>query len=206
MMNGSNHVTLLNVYPIERALAQDDEIVAAAKAGSHVAFAEIHAIYSKRLYRTIIEITKCPEDAEDALQDTFLRVYLAIHTFEGRSSIYSWLTRIAINSALMVLRKRRTRSEMLFDRQPDLLSEAISFEIKDSAPDPEQAYDLRQRRVKVQSAMLKLNVGLRGPVLLRMAKGASIKDIAEALNISEQAVKARLYRARMQITAACRKS
>src|ERR1700733_5819150 len=89
------------------------KIVSAPHADLQVAFEELHAIYSKRLYRTIVAITKNSDDAEDVLQDTFLRPYSAYATSEGRSSIYSWLTRIAINSALMVLRKRRVRCEFL---------------------------------------------------------------------------------------------
>lgn len=80
---------------------------------SSACFAELYATYSRRLYNTIFAITKNHEDAEDALQETFLRAYTGIHAFEGRSAIYSWLTRIAINSALIVLRKRRVRPELL---------------------------------------------------------------------------------------------
>lgn len=202
-MNGSNHAILLNVETMRRAIAHDDEIVTAAQAGSAGAFAELHAIYSKRLYKTIVAITKNPEDAEDALQETFLRVYRAIHTFEGRSSVYSWLTRIAINSALMVLRKRRARPEISVDLQPGALAETIYFDIKDSALDPEQVYDLRQRGIEVLRAVRHLDARLRVPIKMRMTKGASLKEIGQALNISEAAVKARLHRARLRLSAAC---
>jgi hypothetical protein len=83
-MNGLNRATLPNVHTADRVIAQDDEIVSAARAGAPKAFAELHALYSRRLYNTIIAITKSPEGAEDALQETFLRVHLAIHTFEGQ--------------------------------------------------------------------------------------------------------------------------
>lgn len=87
-------------------------------------------------------ITKNPQDAEDALQDTSLRAYLTIQTFEGRSNIYSWLTRIAVNSALSILRKQRVRADVLFDPQPDPQLGALTFDVRDSAPNPEEAYDL----------------------------------------------------------------
>jgi RNA polymerase sigma-70 factor (ECF subfamily) len=179
---------------------RDSEIVTAARTGSPGAFAELHAIYSRRLYNTIIAITKTPEDAEDALQETFLRVHLAIHAFEGRSSLYTWLTQIAINSALRVLRKRRTRPEVLFDPQPDSAAETVSFEIKDSAPNPEQACELRQRQDEVLRAMHKLSACLRGTIRMRMATGWSVKEISQALNISESAVKTRLHRARLRLS------
>src|ERR1700756_2403612 len=129
------------------AARRDDPLVTAVQAGVPEAFAQLHAIYSPRLYRTIIAITGNPEDAQDALQETFLRAHLRVHAFEGRSSIYSWLTRIAINSALMILRKRRIRPEVLFDPQPDGRCETTFFEPVDPAPNPEKAYDLRQRQI-----------------------------------------------------------
>jgi RNA polymerase sigma-70 factor, ECF subfamily len=205
-MNGLNCSIPPKVRSAEPVIARDNEIVLAAQAGSPGAFTDLHAIYSKRLYKTIFAITKNPEDAEDALQETFLRIYLAIHTFEGRSTVYSWLTRIAINSALMILRKRRARPEILFDPQPDPLSQTLMFEVKDSAPNPEQICELRQRRVKILSAIRDLGPGLREPIRMRTAKEASVAEIGRALNISKAAVKARLYRARVRISAACQAS
>src|ERR1700733_14080657 len=114
----------------ESASRRMDPLVTAVQAGGPEAFAQLYATYSPRLYRTIIAITKNPEDAQDALQETFLRAHLRGHAFEGRSSIYTWLSRIAINSALMILRKRRTRPEVLFDPQPDNRYETIFFEPK----------------------------------------------------------------------------
>jgi RNA polymerase sigma-70 factor (ECF subfamily) len=179
----------------------NNNIVSAVRAGSPAAFAEIHAIYSRRLYRTILAITKSPEDAEDALQDTFMRAYLAIDTFEGRSSVYSWLTRIAINSALMLLRKRRARPEISFDPHPDDLTETICFEPKDASPSPEQECALHQRLTKLLRAIRKLSEHLREPIKMRLVQGASLQEIAQALNISECAVKSRLHRARVRLSA-----
>ena len=204
-MNGLNRATLLNVHTADPVIALDDEIVSGLQAGSPRAFAELHAIYSRRLYNTIIAITKSPEDAEDALQETFLRVHLAIHTFEGRSTIYSWLTRIAINSALMILRKRRARPEILFDPQPDAQAEAFCGEIKDSAPNPEQIYALRQRGARLLRAIQNLGPRLREPLHMLMAKDSSLKEIGRTLNISEAAVKSRLHRARQRLSAVSQK-
>jgi RNA polymerase sigma-70 factor, ECF subfamily len=197
----TDHAVVLNFHSVEQAIAPADDIVSSARAGSPAAFAELHAIYSRRLYRTIVAITKSHEDAEDALQDTFLRAYLTIHAFEGRSSVYSWLTRIAINSALMILRKRRARPEILFDPEPDALAETFTFEVKDPAPDPEQTCDLRQRRVKILRAIHNLRPHLREPIRMRVAKDASMDEIGQALNISKAAVKARLHRARVRLSA-----
>jgi RNA polymerase sigma-70 factor (ECF subfamily) len=200
-MNGADHSTRLNAYGGERVVAQEKETVSATPAGSPEAFAEFYALYSRRLYRTIIAITKHSQDAEDALQETFLRAYLSFHTFEGRSNVYSWLTRIAINSALMVLRKRRARPEILFDPQPDSHAEAFGFEIQDSSPSPEKFCDLRHRHFTLLGAIHNLDVKLRRPLQMRMTKESSMKDISRALNISEAAVKTRLHRARLRLSA-----
>jgi RNA polymerase sigma-70 factor (ECF subfamily) len=179
----------------------EDPLVTAVQAGVPGAFAQLYAIYSPRLYRTITKITKNPEDAQDALQETFLRAHLRVHAFEGRSSIYSWLSRIAINCALMILRKRRIRPEVLFDPQPDhRRSETTFFEVKDSAPNPEEAYDLRQRQTKTLRAMRRLDPKLQTALQMQMKHEWSVKEISQALNISEAAAKSRLYRARQQLS------
>jgi RNA polymerase sigma-70 factor, ECF subfamily len=185
----------------ELAERREDPLVRAVQAEVPEAFAQLYAIYSPRLYRTITAITKNPEDAQDALQETFLRAHLRVHAFEGRSNIYSWLSRIAINCALMILRKRRSRPEMLFDPQPDQRRcETISFEVKDSAPNPEEACDLRQRQIWTLGAIRRLDPKLRAPLRMQMMHEWSVKEISQALNISEAAAKSRLYRARQQLS------
>ena len=176
-------------------------LVRAVQAGAPEAFAQLYAIYSSRLYRTIVAITKNPEDAQDVLQETFLRAHLRVHAFKGRSSIYSWLTRIAINCALMILRKRRARPEVLFDPQPDYRRcETIFFELRDHAPNPEEAYDFRQRQIKILRAIRLLDPKLQTPLRMVMKHEWSVKEISQALNISEAAAKSRLYRARQQLS------
>ena len=184
----------------ELAARCEDPLVTAVQVGVPEAFAQLHAIYSPRLYKTILAITKNPEDAQDALQETFLRAHLGLRTFESRSSIYCWLTRIAINSAFMILRKRRVRPMVLFDPQPDDRHETIFFEPKDPAPNPEEAYGLRQRQVKTLIAIRRLGPKLRSPLQMQMKHGWSVREISQALNISESAVKSRLNRARQRLT------
>ena len=185
----------------ELAARREDPLVTAAQAGEPEAFAQLYAIYSPRLYRTITAITKNPEDAQDALQETFLRAHLRVRAFKGKSSIYSWLTRIAINCALMILRKRRARPEVLFDPQPDYRRcETIFFELRDHAPNPEEAYDFRQRQIKTLRAIRLLDPKLQTPLRMVMKHEWSVKEISQALNISEAAAKSRLYRARQQLS------
>jgi RNA polymerase sigma-70 factor, ECF subfamily len=197
-----NRAALLKVHATERTMPVDDNVASTTQPSSSISFRELHALYSRRLYKTIAAITKNPQDAEDALQDTFLRAYLGLGTFEGRSSIYSWLTRIAVNSSLMILRKQRARAEVLFDPQPDPQFESISFQVTDSAPNPEELYRLRQCQVRLLRAIRNLDTHLRDPIRMRIRHGASMKEISRALNLSEATVKTRLHRARLRLSTA----
>jgi RNA polymerase sigma-70 factor, ECF subfamily len=197
-----NHVALADqtIEPVTKPL---DDIVLAAQAGSPTAFAELYSTYSRRLFQTILSITRNPHDAEEALQETFLRAYLAIKTFEGKSQIYTWLTRIAVNTALMVLRKQRVRPEVLFDPQPDDRCEAFTFEVKDFAPNPEELCVLHQLQLKTFCALHRLRPYLREPIRMQVMFGWSIREISRELNVSEAAVKSRLHRARQQLSTSC---
>ena len=183
-------------------LLQSKNLVAAARSGSTAAFAELRAIYAPRVYRKLVTMTKNREDAEDALQDTFLRAYMALHTFEERSSFYTWITRIAINSALMILRRRRTRPEVSFD-SPSETEEAISgFDFKDTGPSPESICVHRQKYAFMLRSIWNLQPRLRQVIEMQMTDNFSIREIAQALEISEAAVKSRLSRARARLASA----
>ena len=181
---------------------QSKSLVAAARSGSSAAFAELREIYARRVYWKLLNMTKNREDAEDALQDTFLRAYMALHTFEERSSFYTWITRIAINSALMILRRRRTRAEVSFD-SPGEREEAIpGFEFEDPRPSPEHICVHRQRYACMQRSIWNLQPRLRKVLEMQMVDNCSIREIAQALGISEAAVKSRLSRARARLASA----
>lgn len=205
-MNRPNHSPIHETQTMTLVLTPEREMVLAAQAGSQGAFAELYAVYSRRLYRKIISITRNAEDAEDALQETFLRAYLALRTFEGRSGVYSWLSQIAINSALMILRRRRVRQEIQFDPRPESWVEDFRFEFKDSAPNPEEVCDTLQRRVILRRAIRQLIPRLRDPIQMQLGRGSSVKEIGRALGISTAAVKTRLHRARLRVSAECRSS
>ena len=194
-----NAAALLD-HHLDQVTAPLDDTVLAAQAGSPAAFAKLHSTYSRRLYQTILSITRNPHDAEEALQETFLRAYLAINTFEGKSQIYTWLTRIAVNTALMVLRKQRVRPEVLFAPQPDDRCETITFEVRDPAPNPEELCLLHQCQLKILRAIRRLRPHLREPIRIQITHGWSTREISRALNISEAAVKSRIYRARQQLS------
>jgi RNA polymerase sigma-70 factor (ECF subfamily) len=177
----------------------DQHLVVAARLGCRTAFNELCHLYSRRIYRTTFSITKNTQDAEDAMQESFLHAFLALDSFEGRASFYTWLTRIAINSALGILRKRHRLPETSLDSTPREEGEVRSAEFKDSSPDPEQVFVQQQRHAKLMQAVHKLPMNLREAVETRITEDCSVKEIAYRLNISQAAAKSRLYRARTRL-------
>ncbi len=184
----------------ENVTSRDLELVAAARAGSNSAFEELQSRYSRRLYRRIQSITRNHEDTEDALQETFLRAYLALGSFEGRSQFASWLTRIAINSALMVLRRRRSRLEVSFDPPSESGEPAQEIDVPETALNPEQLYVLRQRSDYVLRAIGELDIKLRTPLTTWIEQECSMKEVARTLDLTLATVKTRLHRARKQLS------
>ena len=183
-------------------LFRSKDLVAQARSGSSAAFAELREIYAKRVYRKLLTMTKNREDAEDALQDTFLQAFLALHTFEERASFYTWVTRIAINSALMILRRRRRRAEVSLDAPGETEETALCFQFRDSGPSPEHICVHRQSYVSIHRSIWKLQPRLRQVIEMQMKGDCSIREIAQALGITESAVKSRLARARARLASA----
>jgi RNA polymerase sigma-70 factor, ECF subfamily len=183
----------------EIASQEDQRLLAEARSGSRVAFADIQERHSTRLYKKILSITRNREDAEDALQDTFLRAFTGIHSFEGRSQFSTWLNRIAINSALLVVRKRRTRSEVSFHQTSEWGNELPSLDVPDRSPDPEESYDLKQRHSHMLKAIERLDPKSRCAIGIWMSHDCSIKELARNLDVSLASAKSRLHRARRNL-------
>jgi len=199
-MDRTSPDTQVAAYTKEGFNQREEELVSAAQAGAVSAFNELCRIYSKPLYGIAFYITKNREDAEDALQDSFLRAYMALKNFQRRSSFYTWLTRIAINSSLMVLRKtmRRQETSLLFSSESDEELEPVDF--KDPRADPEQRFRQCQRHLEILRAIERLAQPLRELVELRMKRECTIKEAARILDISEAAAKSRMFRARMRLS------
>ena len=177
----------------------DGELVAAAKNGDQAAFGELFSRYSQRILRTTLRITRNREDAEDALQDSFLNALVHIASFEGRSSFSSWLTRIAINSALMKLRKNRAYPEVSIDGPTGASEDFVPYESEDPEPDPEERFAQRQREQIVAGAVRSLRAPLRQIVEIRRLQESSMRETAKMLRISTAAAKSRLHHARVAL-------
>ena len=175
-------------------------LVAAAKEGDHQAYAELCRRHSRQILRTILRITGNDADAEDTLQEALLKAYVRIGSFEGRSAFSSWLTRIAINSALMLLRNKRSHS--LYSLEGGVDGDDIKLpEPMEVAHNPEEACIVSALENECICAIRHLSPTLRVVALIRYRQDASIAQIAETLGISESAVKSRLLRAKLKIRA-----
>jgi RNA polymerase sigma factor (sigma-70 family) len=175
-------------------------LVAAAKDGDHQAYAELCRRHSKQILRTILRITRDVADAEDTLQETLLKAYVYIGRFEGRSAFSSWLTRIAINSALMLLRDKH--SHYVYSHEGGVDGDGFKLpEPVETAHNPEEACILSALENECIRAIRYLPPTLHVVVQIRYRDNASAAQIAKMLGISEPAVKSRLRRARAQVRA-----
>ena len=150
-----------NILAQAAAAFPERALVEAAKQGQTTAFGALCERYTQQLLRAALRITRSQEDAEDAVQDALLRAFVHIRDFDGRSSFATWLTRIAINSALMILRKKRTWHEVTIEGGDEAGGEGASFEIADCAPNPEKRYAQHEEQKMLKTAVLRLRPGLR---------------------------------------------
>jgi RNA polymerase sigma-70 factor, ECF subfamily len=184
--------------------AYESRLVADAKRGHQGAFGELCERHSKKLFHTTLRITRNREDAEDALQDSLLSAFVHIRKFDGRSSFYTWLTRIAINCALMKLRKNRACHEVSIDEPIDSGEERMHSEPADAAPSPEARCVQRERETMLTVAVRRLRPAIREAVRVRHLQEFSIKETAQILGISVEATKGRLFHARVALRKASR--
>ena len=176
------------------AVASDEALVTSAKAGMHLAFAELCRRHSNRTLHVIRRITQSKEDAEDALQESLLKAFTHLNAFDGRSKFSTWLTRIAINTALMMVRKKRSRPESSFD--DDVLPH---LRRPDPALDPERHLLARERDLKLREAVRRLPPLLREAIEIRYSQENSLIEVAARTRASIAATKTRLARARRSL-------
>ena len=179
----------------------DDEaaIVAQARLGNTGAFNELLRRYERKIFRLALHITQNREDAEDVLQESFLKAYEHLDQFQGQSKFYTWIVRIAVNQALMKLRKRKSDRSVSLDETIDTGEDNLSREIAAWDENPEQKYSRDELQRILTSAIDGLAPIYRAVFVLRDIDGLSTEEAAEALELSVPAVKSRLLRARLQL-------
>jgi len=172
------------------------DVVQSAQSGCHLAFEEIQRVYGPRLFKQIIAITRHHEDAEDALQEALCNAYMSLPMFERRCHIYTWLSRIAINCALIKVRKRHALREFSLDTPNESDSTEPPFEIADQAWSQEEVLRAKERLQRIAKVADSLDPISKNVLHLRANCEYSMEEIASDMNMSVSAVKARLYRAR----------
>jgi RNA polymerase sigma-70 factor, ECF subfamily len=163
------------------------------------AFAELVERNSNNIYRLGLKMTGNPQDAEDVLQETFIKAYNHMDGFEGRSKISTWLYRIAVNESLMLLRKRKDNVASIDQGMQTNDGTVLPKQIVDWCCLPEKELMRDEARNHIEDAIKTLSNANRAAFLLRDVEGLSTREAAEALEISESALKVRLMRARMQL-------
>ena len=170
----------------------DVALVERVRAGDVSAYDELVRKYDRQVFRIAQHITQNREDAEDVMQDAFLKAYEKLDQFQGNSKFYTWLVRIAVNESLMRLRKRRTGKMVSIDEDIETDEGSVPRDLADWAPDPEQNFTQSELRSILEKTIKGLPPGFKVVFELRDVQGLSTEDTAEALGLSIPAVKSRL--------------
>jgi len=185
--------------PFFNAAAEETELVAAAKNGNGEAFGILAERHRRRIFAVALRMTRVREDAEDITQQSFQKAFVHLHTFEGKSTFSTWLTRITVNEALMLLRRSRGHREISIDEEPSEMNQTARLEIPDSDPDPEAFSLQRERSGKLSAAIDTLTPRLRKTIELRFLGELSTEEAARRMGLSVTAVKSRLLHAKRQL-------
>ena len=186
--------------PVTSQTGTDESVLLAqSRRGDTRAFAELVRRYEGKIFRLAQHITQNREDAEDVLQETFMKAYEHLDQFKGDSKFYTWIVRIAVNQALMKLRRRKTDKSVSLDEQIDTGEDTIVREIAAWDEDPEQQFSREELGSILDRAIQSLEPPYRSVFVLRDIDELSTEETAEALGLSVPAVKSRLLRARLQL-------
>jgi RNA polymerase sigma-70 factor (ECF subfamily) len=180
-------------------LMTDIALVSLAKAGEQAAYVELIQRHSKMAMRMIMRILRNNEDSEDVLQDSILKAYVHLQGFDGRSKFSTWFARIAVNSALMVLRKRRSRVIQSID---DLQETSIygSIQLSEQTDDPEISIVKSDLTAQLRTAIRRLPPVLRVVTEIRQSADLSVVEVAALAGLTVAATKSRLLRARRELS------
>ena len=193
-MNDNPNVTIISSDP-----AADRAIALAAKRGDERAFGILFERYKSKIFTVALRYTRIPEDAEDIVQQTFQKAIIHLHTFEGKSSFFTWLTRIAINEALMLRRRRATLREVPIDNSGENETSTHALEIPASDPNPEANYLKREETEALSAAISNLKIGQRTAIELRELAELSTHETARRMGVSVGAAKARIFHGRRKL-------
>jgi len=186
-------------FAVSTVASDDLELVHASKEGDVSAFEQLVWRYDRKLLRIAQHVTHNREDSQDAVQEAFFKAFQHLGDFREDSQFSTWLIRIAVNQALMKLRKRRTTKEVSLDEDFQADENMFPRKIADWAPNPEELYRASELRDILIKTLEELRPILRTVFVLRDIEGLSIDQTAEVLDLTHATVKARLWRARLQL-------
>ena len=181
----------------------DTQLLSAARRGDQAAFGRLFELHSKKILHSTLRITRNREDAEDALQECFLSGLVHLKDFDGRSQLSTWLTRIAINAALMKLRRNRYSREVPMEFVDEEGMERPRFQLTDGSLNPEENYAERERARLLREALGGLRPRVRAAIEICQLQECSVRETARKLGISTAAAKGRLFHARVALRKAC---
>ena len=176
----------------------DQELVRLARKGDQRAFGELVQRYQSKIYRLARRMTETDEDAEDVLQEAFVKAYRSLRQFQGKSRFSTWLYRITVNLALMKLRKRRLESVSL-DVPVSTEEGEVRRDFQNGGPDPLAKLVSKESSEIIDRAIAELPPGYRAVFILRHVEGLSTGETAKILRVSVAAVKSRLHRTRIEL-------
>jgi RNA polymerase sigma-70 factor (ECF subfamily) len=179
--------------------AGERTLVVAAKNGDEQAFETLFKRYQRKTLAVVLRYTRVVEDAEDIVQQSFYKALVHLSQFQGESSFSTWLTRIAINEALMFLRHIRLTREVSIDSIGDPEGSPVILEKPDSNPSPESSYSQREEVQILSKAVRNLRPGLRAPIVLRELRELSTSETARRMGLPVGTVKARIFRGKRQL-------
>ena len=190
-----------------RLVADEDALlVAAAKARGTRAFELLVERHERRIFSMVQRITRNREDAEDVVQQSFQKAFIHLKKFEGQALFSTWLTRIAINEALMLLRRKRGSREVPIEESSMKAESALPLEFPDSAPNPEDSCLDREQEQVLSAALNKLRPGIRKAIELRELGELSTEETALVMGLSVAAVKGRVFHGRRKLRETLRQS
>jgi len=181
---------------LQETRVSEARLLKQARSGRSEAFQSLCEPLTPRLFKAALHITRNHEDAEDALQDSLMRAFMHIKRFQGNSSFSTWLTRIVINSSLMIRRKHRNSRQVSADDPGQAGEPGLALQIPDAAPNPEQAYVLRERKRILRKAVKNLRPRIRAVVEIGQLQELPMQETARILDISVAAAKGRFFHAR----------
>ena len=190
-----------------RLVAEEDALlVAAAKARDTRAFELLVERHERKIFLRAQRITRNREDAEDVVQQSFQKAFIHLQKFEGKSLFYTWLTRIATNEALMLLRRKRGWHELPIEESSRRTESAVPVDFLDSAPNPEDSCLDREQEQILSAALNKLRPGIRRAIELRELGELSTEETALVMGLSVAAVKGRVFHGRKKLRETLRRS